>query len=168
MTTLPQYAIYQGDTANLDFLVLNNAGDPQDLSAATVRWAMSDPEELDTPILEKTGGDGVAITDPTGGRCTVTIPAGELATPGTFIHELEITIGGATYTYGQGPLIVSIIDEALSAPGTEVTLTWGESGGGSGKPTVERHRQVEIRATVGPAPYADAARMAYRPGQQQK
>lgn len=106
MTTLAQYAVYQGDTANLDFLVLDSSGEPQDLTNATVRWAMSDPEEIDTPILEKAEGDGITVTDATAGRCTVTIPAGELDTPGTYVHEIEITIGGATYTYGQGPLIV--------------------------------------------------------------
>ena len=37
----------------------------------------------------------------------------------------------------------------MPKPGTEVTLVWGEEGGGSTKPTVERHTQIEIRATVG-------------------
>ena len=38
--------------------------------------------------------------------------------------------------------------------GTEVTLVWGEEGGGSAKPVVERHVQAEIRAIVSPCPYA--------------
>jgi len=40
---------------------------------------------------------------------------------------------------------------------------WGEEGRGSTKPTVERHEQREIRATVAAAPYAEVARVAYRP-----
>ena len=48
-------------------------------------------------------------------------------------------------------------------PGTEGTLVWGEEGGGTTKPTVERHAQVEIRATVAPAPISSVAREAYRP-----
>jgi len=60
-------------------------------------------------------------------------------------------------------LSLSVIDNRWGRPGTEVTLVWGESGGGSSKPTVEPHEQIEIRATVGPAPYADLARTAYRP-----
>lgn len=60
-------------------------------------------------------------------------------------------------------LSLSVIDNAFAKPGTQVSLVWGESGGGTSKPTVEPHRQVEIRATVGPAPYADIARTAYRP-----
>jgi len=39
---------------------------------------------------------------------------------------------------------------------------WGEEGGGSAKPNVERHKQMEIRATVGPNPYATNARDVYR------
>ena len=45
----------------------------------------------------------------------------------------------------------------------EVTVVWGEEGGGSSKPTVERHAQAEIRATVAPVPISDVARVGYRP-----
>jgi syringate O-demethylase len=48
-------------------------------------------------------------------------------------------------------------------PGTKVSLVWGEDGGGTKKPTVERHNQATIRATVQPAPYGQTARVAYRP-----
>jgi hypothetical protein len=40
---------------------------------------------------------------------------------------------------------------------------WGEPGGGSKKPTVERHVQTEIRAIVSPVPYAEVARISYAP-----
>jgi hypothetical protein len=56
-----------------------------------------------------------------------------------------------------------MVDAEQSEPGTEVTLVWGEEGGGSAKPVVERHVQTEIRATVGPAPYAEVVRTSYRP-----
>ena len=49
-----------------------------------------------------------------------------------------------------------------SGTGTEVTVVWGEALGGSSKPTVERHEQAEIRAVVGPVPYAEPARTTYR------
>ena len=52
---------------------------------------------------------------------------------------------------------------AHSEPGGQVTLVWGEEGRGSTKPTVERHAQAEIRATVASVPYAEVARVAYRP-----
>jgi glycine cleavage system aminomethyltransferase T len=77
------------------------------------------------------------------------------------------TVGFANYTgYSANEkcmLSLSIIDKACSEPGTEVTLVWGEEDGGSSKPTVERHAQKIIRATVGPVPYSDRARTDYRP-----
>jgi vanillate/3-O-methylgallate O-demethylase len=77
------------------------------------------------------------------------------------------TIGLAMYTgYSNNEkriLSLSTIDTEFSDPGTDVTLVWGEPGGGTPKPTVERHAQTEVRATVGPAPYAEGARTAYRP-----
>lgn len=48
-------------------------------------------------------------------------------------------------------------------PGTEVVVLWGEEPN-SDKPQVEPHEQAGIRAMVGPAPYADFARTAYRAG----
>ena len=60
-------------------------------------------------------------------------------------------------------LSLAIVDLDQSEPGTEVTLIWGEEGGGSAKPVVERHVQTEIRATVSPVPYAEVVRASYRP-----
>jgi vanillate/3-O-methylgallate O-demethylase len=60
-------------------------------------------------------------------------------------------------------LSLAMVDVEQSEPGTEVTLVWGEEGGGSAKPVVERHAQTEIRATVAPAPYAEVVRTSYRP-----
>ncbi|HEY7703899.1 MAG TPA: aminomethyl transferase family protein [Acidimicrobiia bacterium] len=59
-------------------------------------------------------------------------------------------------------LTLAVVDKEFAAPGTQVTLIWGEQDGGSAKPTVERHQQYEIRATVGPAPYSRVARESYR------
>jgi len=77
------------------------------------------------------------------------------------------TVGISTYTgytYNEHAMIsLGIIDIEHSEPGAEVTVVWGEEGGGSSKPTVERHRQTEIRATVAAVPYAEVARVAYRP-----
>lgn len=53
------------------------------------------------------------------------------------------------------------IDEAHAEPGTRVTVVWGESPN-SRKPAVEPHRQVEVRATVAPAPFSAFARESYR------
>jgi vanillate/3-O-methylgallate O-demethylase len=77
------------------------------------------------------------------------------------------TIGLSTYTgytYNERAMLsLAIVDVKHSEPGAEVTLVWGEEKRGSSKPTVERHKQVEIRATVASVPYAEVARVAYRP-----
>ncbi len=77
------------------------------------------------------------------------------------------TIGVSTYTgytYNERAMLsLGVVDVAHSQPGTQVTVVWGEEGRGSTKPTVERHAQAEIRATVAAVPYAEVARVAYRP-----
>jgi syringate O-demethylase len=76
------------------------------------------------------------------------------------------TIGVSTWcgysSNERAMLTLAMIDVEHSEPGTEVTFVWGEENGGSSKPTVERHVQTEIRATVGPVPYSEVARTAYR------
>ena len=68
------------------------------------------------------------------------------------------------YSYNERSMLsLAIVDVEQSEPGTEVTLVWGEEGGGSSKPVVERHKQVHFRATVAPAPYAEVVRSSYRP-----
>ena len=56
---------------------------------------------------------------------------------------------------------LATVDAAVSEPGTEVTVLWGEEPN-SAKPAVESHRQVGIRATVAPAPYVREIRDSYR------
>ena len=66
------------------------------------------------------------------------------------------------YSSNEGKMLtLAILDNEFAEPGTEVTFVWGEEDGGSRKPTVERHKQVELRAMVAPAPYAEVARTLY-------
>jgi vanillate/3-O-methylgallate O-demethylase len=68
------------------------------------------------------------------------------------------------YTYNERSwLSLGIMNNEHAAPGTEITIVWGEEGRGTTKPTVERHKQAEIRATVAPVPISEVARVAYRP-----
>ena len=66
------------------------------------------------------------------------------------------------YSSNEGKMLtLAMVDEAFAEPGTQVTLLWGEPDGGTSKPTVERHVQTEIHATVSPAPYSEVARDSY-------
>jgi syringate O-demethylase len=58
-------------------------------------------------------------------------------------------------------LTLAMIDEEYAAPGTEVVFVWGEENGGTKKPTVEPHVQMEMRAIVSPVPYVEVARTQY-------
>jgi len=68
------------------------------------------------------------------------------------------------YSYNERSMLsLGIVDSDIE-PGTEVKLVWGEEDGGSGKITVERHRQIEIRAIVSRVPYSRVAREEYATG----
>lgn len=64
-------------------------------------------------------------------------------------------------TNEQAFVSLATVDSAASEPGTEVVVVWGEDPNSS-KPAVEPHRQVQVRATVQPAPYSRFARENYR------
>lgn len=68
------------------------------------------------------------------------------------------------YTANEGKMLtLAMVDEGCAEPGTEIELVWGEPGGGTSKPTVEKHRQVRITGVVAPIPYSQVARTAYAP-----
>jgi vanillate/3-O-methylgallate O-demethylase len=84
----------------------------------------------------------------------------------------KIMIGGKTvglsmfagYSYNERSMLsLGVVDPNIET-GTEVTLVWGEEGGGTKKATVERHRQMEIRAVVSPVPYSKVVRDTYASG----
>jgi vanillate/3-O-methylgallate O-demethylase len=60
-------------------------------------------------------------------------------------------------------LSLATIDNTIEI-GTEVTVIWGEPGGGSSKTSVEPHDQIPVRAIVSPVPYSVDARTGYRAG----
>ena len=60
-------------------------------------------------------------------------------------------------------LSLGVVDADINV-GDILTLTWGEEGGGTRKPTVERHKQLDVRVKVAPAPYARDAREGYHAG----
>lgn len=75
--------------------------------------------------------------------------------------EVGISHDAGYITNEQAFVSLASIETAHAAPGTEVTVVWGEDPV-SAKPAVEPHRQVQIRATVEPAPYSRFARENYR------
>ncbi len=70
--------------------------------------------------------------------------------------------GGYSFNERCG-LSLGVVDPGVKV-GEVLTLVWGEEHGGTAKTTVERHRQMEVRVKVAPAPYARDAREAYHEG----
>jgi vanillate/3-O-methylgallate O-demethylase len=123
----------------------------------TLAWIGEDVTRAFGSLFER-GSDAAKYID---------LPLANYATlPFDSVTKDGKTVGLSTYTgysYNERSMLsLACVDAALAAPGTEVTVVWGEARGGSSKPTVEPHAQVEIRAVVGPAPYAEPARTAYR------
>ena len=68
------------------------------------------------------------------------------------------------YSYNERAMLsLGVVDPDVEV-GAEVRIVWGEAGGGSRKTTVERHKQMEIRAVVSPVPYSKVVRETYAKG----
>jgi glycine cleavage system aminomethyltransferase T len=90
------------------------------------------------------------------------------------MHQFDrVTVDGETvgvstwigYSANEGKMLtLAVLDPEHAEPGTHVTFVWGEEDGGTAKPTVEPHVQVEIGAVVSPVPYVEAVRTSYAPG----
>jgi vanillate/3-O-methylgallate O-demethylase len=60
-------------------------------------------------------------------------------------------------------LSLGVVDQDINV-GDVLTLVWGEENGGTKKPTVEPHKQCEIRVKVAAVPYSRDAREGYHQG----
>ena len=63
------------------------------------------------------------------------------------------TVGAAVYTgfswNERAMLSTAVVDAAHAAPGTQLSVLWGEPDGGAlSRPWIEPHRQMKVRATV--------------------
>jgi glycine cleavage system aminomethyltransferase T len=57
---------------------------------------------------------------------------------------------------------LAMVRADLAAQGTRLSVLWGEADGGSAKPHVERHVQMEVAVEVHPWPIHEASRSGYR------
>lgn len=57
---------------------------------------------------------------------------------------------------------LAMVRRDLAGPETRLSILWGEADGGTQKPHVERHRQIEVGAVVQPWPIHQASRLGYR------
>ena len=133
--------------------------DNQKRKKVTLVWNGEDIKRVFGSMFDGNGGDITKYID---------LPLANYATlPFDKVLKGGKVVGLSTYTgytYNERAMIsLGVVDMEHSDVGKELTLVWGEEGRGSSKPTVERHTQAEIRATVAPVPFAEVARVAYRP-----
>jgi len=124
----------------------------------TFAWNADDVAKVFRSMLEP-GGENYKYID---------LPLSNYASSSFDRIEHEGNIVGASmfagYSYNERSMLsLGIVDPDIET-GTEVTLVWGEEYGGTGKTTVEPHRQIAIRAVVSPAPYSKVARETYAAG----
>jgi vanillate/3-O-methylgallate O-demethylase len=81
------------------------------------------------------------------------------------VTDADGTVVGASMFAGysaneSAALSLGIVDANVPT-GTELTLTWGEPGGGTKKTTVQPHETKDVRVIVSPVPYAETVRNEY-------
>jgi vanillate/3-O-methylgallate O-demethylase len=136
---------------------LEQMGDSPRRRKVTLAWNADDVARALATLFEK--GDPAKYID---------LPLSNYATwPYDRVVMDDELVGVSTfsgYSYNERSMLsLAVIDNDVQI-GNEVTLIWGEEGGGSHRPVVERHRQVEIRAIVSPCPYGEVARTTYAEG----
>jgi len=123
---------------------------------ATLRWSNDDVVRVFASMLSE--GDRFKFLD---------MPASHYATcPYDLVSMDGKPVGLSHYpvytSNVSGWISLALLDKYAAAPGTQVSLTWGEPDGGTQKPTVERHIQTEIACTVEPCPISVTARESYK------
>jgi vanillate/3-O-methylgallate O-demethylase len=115
---------------------------------AWLRWHDEDAQRVISSSLFGKDGERAKYLD---------IPASNYATlPCDSVLAGSRLAGTARYTGYTvnvgGWSSLAVLDEDVARDGERLTLVWGEPGGGTAKPTVERHGQTEVRVTVSTSP----------------
>jgi vanillate/3-O-methylgallate O-demethylase len=115
---------------------------------AWLRWHDEDAQRVIVSSLFGKDGERAKYLD---------IPASNYATlPCDAVLAGNRSVGMALYTGYTvnvgGWSSLAVLDEEVARDGERLTLVWGEPGGGTAKPTVERHVQTEVRVTVSTSP----------------
>lgn len=95
------------------------------------------------------------------------LPAGHYAAhPYDQVLLNDAQVGLSTYpVYSANErawISLAMVRDDLATQGTKLSILWGEAGGGTKKPHVEKHVQMKVGAEVHPWPIHEAARQEYR------
>jgi hypothetical protein len=102
------FPMYAGDTLSIVITVLDDAGEPVDLSDATsIRWQMATSIRAAEPLVVKELGDGIELVDDTTSDFEVSLLSEdtENIAAGTYYHEAEVILE----TAGLDPITSTVI-----------------------------------------------------------
>lgn len=103
------FSLYQGDDGVFFEITVNDStGSAIDITSATFEWAFVRTPQ-GAPLVTKTLGSGITLSDPTHGKLKVTFAAADTVTrSGDYFHELVMVLGGVTETVAVGTMTVNV------------------------------------------------------------
>lgn len=99
------FTMQAGDSATFAFAVTDEAGAPQVITGAAIRFTMW-KKGLPFIKLEKTLADDVTITDGSGGLFEVSVALGEVIVAGAHGHQSEVFLTPDSQTVIRGTVLV--------------------------------------------------------------
>lgn len=109
---MADFTMYAGDTKVLAVTVLDNVGDPVDITGTDIRWWMAKNAKkigADVLLKKETGGDGIVITDGPGGVFEVTLDSADTENlKGPYYHEAEVDDAGVISTVLTGKATINL------------------------------------------------------------
>ncbi len=105
MTEVDQsFEMWAGNDIDLNFSIVDSTGSPVDLTTATtLEWVLHADVQDGNPLIQKSIGSGITITNPGGGQFTITLlPADTATLSGNYYHECELNMGGKDNTLFTG------------------------------------------------------------------
>ena len=105
--TNQDFAIYIGNTRNLDISVVDDDGDAKNITGATITWTL-ERRAGETPLITKTVDSGITIIDGAGGVFRVALSTTDTdgLAAGTHYHEAEVTLGSDVGHVTTGRVVV--------------------------------------------------------------
>ena len=102
------FEMFQGDSKDLVVTVSDAAGQPVDLTGASIKWRAAPAVDSAVATISKATGSGIVITDAVAGEFTVSlVPADTQTLDGEFYHEAQVTdAAGAVSTVLSGHLTI--------------------------------------------------------------
>jgi hypothetical protein len=103
--------MFSGDTKIVGVTITNKDKTTTDLTGATIRWALKrSVHSIADEAVKDTISGGVLITEPSKGKCQVSIDPVDTAdlSPGYYYHEMEVTsASGVVSTVLSGTITIT-------------------------------------------------------------